>query len=298
MSLTLKYKILNPLHLLLRRIGKQWLSLRYLKYYRTGMDWKNPKLYHEKIFWMLYNTDISRWGTLADKYAVRSFVAEKVGEDVLPRLLGVYDNASEINYDILPKQFVLKTNNACTTNIIVPDKTKLDRKATNKTLDYWLTIHYGDLTAERQYTLIPPKIICEEMLEDHEHPTEGLIDYKFQCFDGKPMFCTVYSDRIANTHSKKYMMYDMDWQPIPEVFDKSFKGLTLSEPMPCPGCWDRMKEIAGRLSEGFPYVRVDLYVIDGRPIFGEMSFTPGLDTYYTTEFNRLLGDMIKLPSRR
>ncbi|MDE5627954.1 MAG: hypothetical protein K2I69_00140 [Muribaculaceae bacterium] len=259
------------------------------------MNKKSPQLYHEKIFWLLYHTDVSRWGELADKYAVRKFVTERIGKDILPKLLGVYDKAAEINFDELPQSFVLKTNNACTTNIIVHDKSTLDIPATRKRLDYWLGIHYGDLTAERQYTLIPPKIICEEMLQDHKNGAEGLIDYKFECFDGVPMFCTVYSERTDNTHSKKYMMYNMDWEPMPRVFDKAFKKLRLSKPIPVPECWNEMKEIAAKLSKGFTYVRVDMYVIDGKPVFGEMSFTPGFDTYYTEEFNLELGKLIKLP---
>ncbi len=296
MSLTLKYKLLNPFHLLLRRIGPQWIALRYRKYYGKRMNKKKPQLYHEKIFWLLYNTDVSLWGELADKYAVRKFVTERIGKDILPKLLGVYDKASDISFDELPQSFVLKTNNACTTNIIVHDKSTLDIPATRRKLDYWLGIHYGDLTAERQYTLIPPKIICEEKLSENKNDTsQGLVDYKFECFDGIPMFCTVYSERTDNTHSKKYMMYSMEWEPMPQVFDKSFKKLRLSEPIPEPVCWKEMKDIAAKLSEGFPYVRVDMYVIDGQPVFGEMSFTPGFDTYYTEEFNRKLGELIKLP---
>lgn len=295
MALSLKYDLMNPFHGLLHRIAPQWVALRYFKAYHRLMKTRAPRLYHDKVFWLMNNTPQDRQAHLSDKYAVRDYVAERCGEGVLTRLYGVYGSASEIDFDALPSRFVLKTNNGCATNIIVRDKSRLDRAAACRQLDRWMGLHFGDLTGERHYSLIKPRILAEELMVQDGDPAKALIDYKIECFDGEPKFCGVYSDRKEGTHHKKYMFYDIDWTPMPQVLDVRKKGVDLGEVTPPPPCWDEMKEMARRLSEGFAYVRVDMYVIDGRPRFGELSFTPGMDLRYTLDFQRELGDCIKLP---
>lgn len=297
MALSLKYYILNPLHGILHRFSRQWIALRYFKAYHRPMETRNPRLYHDKVFWLMNNTPQERQARLADKYAVRQYVAARAGESLLAKLYGVYESADKIDFDALPRSFVLKTNNGCTTNIIVRDKAQLDRRHAVKKLSRWMGIHFGDLTGERHYSLIKPLIIAEELLVQDGDPDKPLIDYKLECFDGKPAFCTVFSDRVEGTHTKKCIIYDMDWKPVPDSCAYSLSHIIPGPVTPPPPCWDEMKRIAARLAEGFEYVRVDFYVIDGRPMFGEMSFTPGMDTDYTLGFQRRLGDMIRLPQR-
>ncbi|MBD5343560.1 MAG: hypothetical protein HDR90_01035 [Bacteroides sp.] len=296
MALTYKFHLLRPFQNLLGPCWRQIIKLRYLKAYHRFLPEKNPVTYHEKVLWLLLHSDLKEWAWRADKYRVRDYVARVGGEDLLPQLYGVYDNADEIDFDSLPQSFVLKTNNGCTTNLIVPDKSKLDIAATRRLLNSWLTLKYGNLTGERHYSLIEPKLICEEMLVDHQHPGSSLIDYKFNCFNGVPRSVTVYSDRVAGTHRKSYMVYDMDWNPMPEVLDTSCENLTLAKPMERPACFDRLKELAATFSRDFPYLRVDFYIIDGQPKFGELTFTPGFDTYYTADYYRQLGEMIEIPA--
>lgn len=297
MALSVKYDLLNPFHGLLGRIAPQWVALRYFKAYHRLMKTRNPRLYHDKVFWLMVNTPQDRQTRLSDKYAVRSYVAERCGEELLTRLYGVYKSAGEIDFDALPDSFVLKTNNGCATNLIVRDKSALDRRKACRQLDRWLGLHFGELTGERHYARISPCIIAEELLVQDGDPAKPLIDYKLECFDGEPAFCGVYSDRQEGTHHKRYMFYDIDWQPMPQVLDVTKKGVDLGAVTPPPPCWEEMKQIARRLSAGFAYVRVDMYVIDGRPRFGELSFTPGMDLRYTLAFQQQLGDMIKLPQK-
>ena len=275
---------------LLRWGGVEILSLRYYKAFHRRINLKNPTLFYEKIFWLSLHTDTTMWSKLADKYEVREWVEKTYSKDILSKLLGVWDSPEEIDYEHLPKSFVLKTNNGCASNILVRDKDKLDIEKTNKQLRKWLKFPYGELTGQKHYTRIKPRIIAEEFLYQKGRENASLTDYKFFCFDGEVRYCNLLTDRVFNTHTFRKNMYDMQWQAHSEVFiDHSRLN---NEPKPV--CFDEMVKIASTLSKGFPFVRVDLYEINEKPIFGEMTFMPGLDMNFTMEFQKQLGDMVKI----
>lgn len=275
---------------LLRLGGVEILSLRYYKAFHRRINLKNPTLFDEKIFWLSLHTDTTMWSKLADKYEVREWVEKTYSKDILSKLLGVWDSPEEIDYEHLPKSFVLKTNNGCASNILVRDKDKLDIEKTNKQLRKWLKFPYGELTGQKHYTRIKPRIIAEELLYQKGRESVSLTDYKFFCFDGEVRYCELLTDRVFNTHTFRANMYDMQWQAHSEVFiDQSRLN---NEPKPV--CFDEMVKIASTLSKGFPFVRVDLYEINEKPIFGEMTFMPGLETNFTMEFQKQLGDMVKI----
>lgn len=119
-------------------------------------------------------------------------------------------------------------------------------------------------------------------------PDAPLTDYKFYCFNGEPKFCNLLSNRVFNTHHMDKMIYDLDWNPIPSAFKP---GTSLNE-VPRPKSLEQMIEIARSLSKGIPYVRVDLYEINEKPVFGEMTFTPGFDLRYTEKFQEEQGSYI------
>jgi len=201
----------------------------------------------------------------------------------------------EIDYSRLPQSFVLKTNNGCASHIIVRDKATANLAEINRKMRYFLNLHFGELTGQPHYTGIKPLIIAEKLMVQDGDSSLPLNDYKFNCFNGVPVCCHAFTDRQLYTHNVSEMIYDMDWNAHPEYYDQSNAGLHLStDAQKMPACFDEMKRIAAKLSQGFPFVRVDLYDIDGRPVFGEMTFTPGLDTYYTLDFQRRLGDIIDL----
>ncbi len=297
MSLPLRYTLLNPFHRLLRRIGTHWIALRYLKAYGHRMRRRNPETYHEKVYWLMNNTDISLWSELADKYLVRDFVTRRIGAHVLPKLYGVWDRPGQIDFKSLPVPCVIKTNNGCATNIFVRTREDMNPAAIRSQLKKYLSIHYGDLTAERHYTYIRPRVICEEMMEDEATAGRSLVDYKFHCFGGEPVLCEVLADRIPNTHLYKQMMYDMNFVAQPQYLD--FEGTDVGPvtDLPKPPCWEHMKAMARALSLGFTFVRVDLYCVNGHAMFGEMSFTPGVDHAYTEELVSYMGSLIKLPDQ-
>ena len=284
------YNLLKPFAPIIGKYHKFILSLRYRKALGRSIEKKNPKSFYDKIFWLSCNSDTTEWSRLADKYLVREFIKEKIGEEYLPQLYGVYDSAEEIDFDKLPNSFVIKTNNGCASNFLVRDKKNTDLEKIRKELAYWLKFPYGELTGQRHYSRIEPKIIAEEFMYQEKDPKAALIDYKFYCFDGKPMYCNVISERIFNTHRIKKHMYDMDWKPIPEMFTSTENLQEIERPM----TFEKMKEIAGKLAKGFSFVRVDLYEINGKIKFGEMTFMPGMDIGWNDKTQLEFGSLIKI----
>ncbi len=258
---------------------------------RTGreLDLSHPVTWCDKINWIkLYGvTDEMR--LLSDKYRVREWIREKIGEEYLIPLLGVYDSFNEIDLESLPDRFVLKTNHASNTNLIVRDKTCFDRKAAKKDFDRWMMFDFSfRLGFQMQYYGIKRKIIAEEFLDNNG---EELFDYKFHCFDGVPVCCEYIGGRGRDT---RLAFFDPDWQLLP------YRTATypLYETLPeKPENYEKMTGIARILSEGFPYVRVDLYHLnDGSIKFGEMTFIPssGQCTWVPDGTDEMLGKLIKL----
>lgn len=291
------YKIASPFAGFLGKHPKFILYVKYYRAYQRKINLKKPELFHDKIIWMSLFTDTSKWTELADKYTVRNFVKNTIGEEYLTKLYGVYETPDDIDFGALPNQFVLKTNNGCTSNIIVRDKSTLDVEDAKSRLRYWMKMPYGELSGQPHYSKISPKrIIAEELLVQPECPDKSLFDYKFNCFNGVPVSCVAYPERKEGTHLMSKMIYDMDWNPHPEYYDKT-KSVRLKS-LPKPNSFDEMKLIASKLSQGFPFVRVDLYSIGDKPVFGELTFTPGIDAFYSLEYQRILGDMIQLPNKK
>lgn len=265
------YKMILPLAGILPHFQKQILEMRFYKRYRRRVEWSSPQSFYDKIIWMSCYADTTLWTWLADKYRVREYVAARCGENVLPKLYGAYNRASDIDYDIFPNRVVLKTNNGCASNILVKDKTTINKDELNNKLDYWLSYPYGQLTGQLHYAAIKPQIIAEEYLTQNADAEAPLIDYKFFCFNGEPLYCYVMSDRQFNTHYFNRMLYDMQWHAHPEFFDQP-QGIKEVER---PVCFEQMKQIARSLSQNINMVRVDLYEVNGTVKFGEMTFMPG-----------------------
>lgn len=251
-----------------------------------------PRSFHDKLFWMSVNTDTGLWTALADKVKVRDYVARRCGDDVLAQLYATYPTAQAVDFEELPERFVIKTNNGCASNCIVRSKSTADLEAVRTVLAQWLAFPYGELTGQMHYARIKPLILAEELLCQREEPDSVLSDYKFYCFGGDVRYCYVVSDRQFDTvHSHKRMLYDMDWNALPQVF-KEGVPIGYSEK---PACLEEMARVAGRLSQGIPFVRVDLYAVNGTVKFSEMTFLPGMHHGYTESFQEELGQEISLP---
>lgn len=260
----------------------KFLQLMYLKWLykrKIGriLNLDNPQAYTEKIQWAkLYESSPIKT-ELSDKYLVRNWVAKKIGEEYLIPILGVWNNYSEIDFDSLPDRFVLKTNHGSGTVYIVQNKKELNQDRC-KTLFYdWMHTDYSYVFGlEMQYTNIKRKIIAEEYIDSG---IGELQDYKFLCFDGKPVFCWVDLDRFTK-HTRN--VYNLNWELQP--WNQYTYGNHANE-VPRPKNFEKMIEIATTLSKGFSHVRVDLYNIEGKIYFGEMTFTNG------SGFERIIPDV-------
>ena len=283
-------------YFILKKINKKYYPVILKRMYkkRTGkkLNLENPVTFNEKIQWSkLY--DVTPLKTqLADKYLVREWVKEKIGEEYLIPLLGVWDKFDDIDFDKLPDQFVLKANHGSGWNIIVTDKKQFNRVEAKKKFDRWLNTNFAYLTLEMQYEDIKPKIIAEKYIVNENN---DLPDYKFFCFDGK-VFCLYTRINYTFDHSKGQLgFFDRDYKLMP--YHRG-EYAPIKEQLPKPKNFEKMVELAEILSKGFKHVRVDFYNLNGKIFFGEMTFTTasGFAVFVPEEFDLLLGKQWNLIS--
>lgn len=270
---------------------EQWIDIikgQYREMTGHDLDLDNPKRYTEKIQWRKLYDDNPLYSVLADKYAVREWVKEKIGEEYLIPLLGVWRRAEDIDFDLLPDSFVLKTNNAYKTNIIVRNKKKINRKHVIEQMNHWLAYPFWAESGEFQYKDISPMIVAEKYMKCEG--SKDLVDYKFFCFGGKPWCCIVDVDRY---HGHKRIVYDLDW--IQQDW-RINQYETYADGIEKPAQLKAMLALVETLCEGFSHVRVDLYLIDQKIYFGEMTFTPssGYMHFHPDEYDYILGDQWKI----
>ena len=234
------------------------------------------------------------WKTLAEKYAVRQYVADRIGEQYLVPLLGKWDTAEAIDFDALPDKFVIKPNNGSYDCVVCSDKSTIDVEEVRARMARSLRVSFGIETAEPHYRRIKPCIIAEQMLETDA--PEGLVDYKIWCFNGRPYCFFVCANRDPITHHVVYLYYDLNWVKHRDYISEAFRT---DVECPRPKNLEKMLEIATKLSEGLPEARVDLYDIDGRIYFGEMTMTSNfaMMPFYTKETLERMGDQVQLPER-
>lgn len=251
----------------------------------------NPKTLSEKLQWLKIYDSTYLKAFCADKITVRDYCKKKLGIDLCIPLLKIYNKPEEIEWNILPNQFVIKCNHGSAMNIIVKDKKTVKKDNINKTLNKWLSIKYGDLSYELFYNLIKPKIIIEPYLEDKENG--ALTDYKFLCFNGEIKYMQVVNDRGTNKlHFNYYTpdfipMTDVSWNAHPADYSKIDKK---------PINFELMKEYATKLCKDFKLVRVDFYEINKKVYLGELTFIPasGRLTYKNPKTNLEFGRMLNL----
>ena len=283
---------------------KWYVKYLYKKVTNKKLDLKNPKDYQEKIQWLKIYSETSQWTNLADKYKVREYISQCGLSDNLVGLYGVWERAEDIDFSKLPEKFVLKTNHGFKRVIVVEDKSKLDISKTVKQLNTWVKERYGLMSFEPHYWKIERRIIAEEFLEDDStaNISSSLIDYKFWCGNGEPKTISVLSNRPnisigSNVETNPKLMcneYDLDWNPHPEVLSES-SGIGVAENVPKPNQLDEMLRICKKLSKPFPFVRIDLYEVNNKVYFGEITFTPGGGMqFYTPEYSLELGKQIDL----
>lgn len=268
------------------------IKMRFLLRQKRLLNLKNPQYYNDKIQWLKINWYDKYVEKCVDKYEVRDIIKNKIGEQYLNELIGVYDSVDEINFDVLPDKFVLKCTHASGFNIICSDKNKLNIKKTVKRLRRWMKTNYFWYSKEWQYKNLKPKIVCERFLTDGDGKPPK--DYKIFCFDGKAKFLEVDFDRFGNHRTN---FYDLDWNLMDISFryppDKSAK-------VQKPEKFDEMIKLANIMSDDFPHARVDFYYVGDKIYFGELTFFHGGGTHVIKpkEFELEIGKWIKLPEKK
>ncbi|HHY83210.1 MAG TPA: glycosyl transferase [Clostridiales bacterium] len=257
---------------------------------KTGktLDLDHPRTFNEKMQWLKLYDSTPLKTRLADKYLVRDWIKEKIGEQYLIPLLGVWNRFEDIDFDTLPNRFVLKATHGCKMNIIVRDKDKLDKKEAARKFHKWLNTNYAyHLGFELMYKDIKPRIIAEEYLENDG----DLYDYKVWCFHGKAKYIMFLSER---EHGLKMNFYDIDWNLQPFRYNYPGTEKTIEK----PNNLNEMIRLAEICAKDFIHVRVDFYRLnDGSIKFGEMTFSSlsGICRWQPEEQDLILGSLIKLP---
>lgn len=273
-------------------ILKDRLSSWYYKITKQKLNLYNPQTFNEKIQWSKLYDSTPIKTLLADKYLVRNWVKNKIGEDYLIPLLGVYNSSEEIDFNCLPDKFVIKCNHGCAYNIIVKNKNSLDINKIKQQLNDWMQENFAFKHGlELHYSNISPKIIIEKFIEN-KNSNGDLYDYKFWCFEGKVYYIQFLSER--NTNGLKMAFYDRNWNKQKFAYSYPLDTKTITK----PDNLEQMIKIAESLSEGFNHVRVDLYRMDdGKIYFGEMTFTSasGICGWSDQNVNRYFGKLFKLP---
>lgn len=273
---------------------KTMLSIQYRIKLKRFPNLKNPKRFTEKVlvYKMKYRNPLLP--VLVDKHRVREYLEKRGLGGMLPESYGVFKRAEDIDFEKLPQRFVIKTNDGGGGNniVICRDKSRLDVPETIRKVNSWLNVKKVNAGREWAYTGMPESlIIVEEFLENPDNPEGGLEDFKFFCFDGKP-FCVVHDGDRYIGHKRNF--YDLEWNNLNIGSDCD----NFAEDAPKPENLQKMIDLASKLSEGFPFVRVDLYSVGDKVYFGEMTFYPwsGYVQYDPDEFDFTLGEQFDITS--
>lgn len=273
------------------------VEFKVIYFLRTGQCWndKEPKNLNEKMFWIARYWRNPLVVQCADKYKVREYLKQKGCNDILNELYQVCDKGEDIDFNCLPKKFVLKCNHGSRMNIICEDKTTFDIAGAIKQLNKWMKFQYGR-GVEWQYRDIEHKILVEKYLESVDG---GMMEYQIFCFNGKPGFFLVRNDLRKSQVDKENLefavSYTIEWKRI--YMRKNEEQYNFE--IPKPRNYQKMIDYATILSKDFPQVRVDFYEIDDKLIFGEMTFSSNgaIQSNYKDEYVRKYGNVLVLPEK-
>lgn len=271
-----------------------WIQLKYRQWFGRFCNLKSPQTFNEKLQWLKLNDRRPEYSKMVDKYEVKKYVSEIIGDEyVFPVVGGPWNSFDEIDFSLLPDQFVLKTTHDCGGILICKDKTKFDIDKARKFINTHLKTNYYLTSREWPYKNVKPRIFAEQYMEDESG--YELKDYKWFCFNGNPKALFIAMDRGVEGEETKFDFYDDNFNHLP--FTNGHPNSP--KPAPKPVGFDKMKELASKLSEGIPHVRVDFYDINGHIYFGELTFYhwSGMVPFEPEEWDYTFGSWIKLPEK-
>ncbi len=272
---------------------EQFLKRMYAIHMGRELNLEHPLTYTEKLQWLKLYDHRPEYTTMVDKYAVKEYIADKIGQEYVVPLLGVWDKTEDIDFDSLPDQFVLKTTHDSGGIVVCKDKSRLDIPAARKKLSYFLKRNYYDHNREWPYKNVPHRIIAEKYMEDSQQGE--LRDYKFFTFGGVPKVLYIAQGRGRGGETVADF-FDMEFNHLPFTIDHDIAPVLPEKPIN----FERMQELAAKLSAGTPQLRVDFYEVDGKVYFGEMTFfhCSGLEAFHPEQWDRTFGDWVTLPPKR
>lgn len=268
--------------------GKRFIECRFRKKVGRELNLENPIKYNDKLQWLKLYWNDPLAEIVVDKYEVRRFIENTIGVEYLNNLINVYDNEDEIKIDNLPNSFVLKGTHGSGFNIICNDKAKMNWEKEFKKMSRWFKINYYWLNREWVYKNLKPRIVCEKFLTDNSGKPP--MDFKIFCFHGKPKIIQVDIDRFGR-HKQNF--YDTDWN-FRDIQIWCDNDVNIN--IPKPENFELMLDISRKLSKSFPQVRVDLYNVEGKIIFGELTFfhLSGFSKFRSEELEIEMGNWLDL----
>lgn len=272
---------------------KKYLKLLYRLHMNEKLNLDQPQTFNEKLQWLKLYDRKPEYTKMVDKYKVREYIKEKIGEKYLIPLLGVWDSFEDIDFSNLPNQFVLKCTHDSGGLVICKNKNKFDIEKAKKKINKCLKRNFYYVGREWPYKNVNPKIIAEQYMEDIKE--KDIKDYKLFCFNGRVETILVCSNRKGTYKNTDF--YNKEWNKMPftrKTHENNIKGNKK------PLNLEKMIEISEILSKEIPFVRVDLYEINGKVYFGELTFFPssGFEGFSPEEWDGKLGHLIKLPKKK
>lgn len=267
---------------------KIYIQLYYFAKFKHFCNFKNPTTYNEKLQWLKINDRKDLYTKLVDKYEVKNYVADIIGEEYIIPTIGIYDNFDEIDFEKLPNQFVIKCTHDSEGIVLCKDKQKLNIQEAKHKIERCLKYNFYYIGREWPYKNIKSKILIEEYMEDREG--KDLKDYKFFCFNGTPKAMFVASDRAKGR--TKFDYYDLEFKHL-DIIQHYPNSL---EPIKKPKNFEKMIELSEKLSKGFNHVRIDFYEVEGRVYFGEITFYhfSGFQPFVPKKWDEIFGEWLSL----
>lgn len=257
------------------------------------LDLENPKTFNEKMQWLKFYNQQSIFVTMASKHTVKQFISNKIGPEYIAKEYGCWDNYDEIDFSKLPNSFVLKTTHGCGSMFVCKNKNQaIIDDSLKRSFEDSLKSCYYDNYFEWPYRDVKPQIIAEELLSDGKNKV--LPVFKFFCFNGKPLIAQIIQNDKQDNETIDYIDMDYNFLKLSQGYPNSKKKNRL----PKPFMFDHMKQLAATLSEGTPFIRVDLYDCGDRIVFSEFTFfsDAGFARFFPKKWDKKLGDEIHLPN--
>lgn len=272
---------------------KQYVQLKYKLIMGRKLELQKPQTFNEKLQWLKLNDRNPSYKKMVDKYEVKKYVENIIGKDYIIPTLGIYNGFHEIDFDKLPKQFVIKCTHDSGGLILCKNKEKLDIAKAKKKIDKCMKNNYYYKHREWPYKNVKPRIIIEKYMCTKKQ--KELIDYKFFCFNGNPKIILVCSERFSSNNMCE-TWFDDKWNFLDIIESSHRVDKTIKKPIN----FSKMMEFSKKLSKDIPFVRVDFYEINGKMYFGELTFFPasGFEKFEPEEWDYKLGEMLKLPDKK